>query len=289
MECLHIPPGEFDARIALACFPMYMVQLGRTSGDGIYNGFRLLQAAQTDAPHLVRAALLDFQAVIPNMECFRTATAQYLHPGPGSRRTEAPPDMVALVLAVELGVLSFVEHYVATHRRVPIARLPSRYPLLYHAIKRPLLCSITAHRFDDFGLDADMIRYLLQAGCQASERIQVSSSSARWGGTVTTTPWNVWADGEWARGRGDAELYMQLTEAFVDSGTIDGSWARAAKPPGFMAAFQSNLVGFSPSRVGQSDADAQDIRRRGQRILDRLFGMAVEADNPRIVKRRRLE
>ncbi|KAM7213976.1 Prion-inhibition and propagation domain containing protein [Rhypophila decipiens] len=306
MDCLYIAPGEFDARIALACFPMCMVQLSRASGNEIYTGFRFLQAANKDAPKLVLATLLDFQVVINHTEYFRTQAANYLYPHLGgggstsnsnsnSSNTENL-DIVALILAVELGLLSFIEHYVATHRRVSIANLPSRFPLLYHAIKRPFLCSITRKEFHCFGMGPEVIRYLLiTAGCHASQNIQISSSPlTRWGTTVTTTPWDIWTDGEWiARGgdAGGAQLYVQLTEAFVDSGTIDRGWApRAlAGSPDFVAAFKSNLVGFDASRVGMSDTEALDLRRRGQRILDRLFGTGAEVDGHRVVKRPRLQ
>ncbi|KAK4210998.1 prion-inhibition and propagation-domain-containing protein [Rhypophila decipiens] len=301
MDCLYIAPGEFDARIALACFPMCMLQLSRASGNEIYTGFRFLQAANKDAPKLVLATLLDFQVVINHTEYFRTQAANYLYPhlgggGSSSNSNTENLDIVALILAVELGLLSFIEHYVATHRRVSIANLPSRFPLLYHAIKRPFLCSITRKAFHCFGMGPEVIRYLLMtAGCHASQNIQISSSPlTRWGTTVTTTPWDIWTDGEWiARGGdgGGAQLYVQLTEAFVDSGTVDRGWAprAVAASPDFVAAFKSNLVGFDASRAGMSDMEALDLWRRGQRILDRLFGTGAEVDGHRVVKRPRLQ
>ncbi|KAK3905627.1 hypothetical protein C8A05DRAFT_41428 [Staphylotrichum tortipilum] len=198
----------------------------------------------------------------------------------GGSPADTPPDMLTLVLAMELGLASFAAHYAAAHPRVSLARLPSRFPLLYHAIKQRFLCDIAGYQFDSLGQDPAMIRYLLAAG-----------SWAGWGGAVTTTtPWDVWTDGGWACGGSNAALYMPLTEAFVDSGTVDEGWAaRAAEDLDSMRAFRANLVGFEASGAGLSEAEARDLKQRGQRIWDKLFDTAAEADDSRSAKRRRLK
>ncbi|KAI0191102.1 prion-inhibition and propagation-domain-containing protein [Astrocystis sublimbata] len=118
-----------------------------------------------------------------------------------STQSGSQPRISPLVLAVESGIVSCAKHLLR-----PSLDAHSQFPLLYHAIRRPLFW-----REVRLPQNHGMIRFLLAEGCQPNEQFRNAER-------LSTTPWRDWLREMHRMERGDIFRTLEITEAFIKAG-----------------------------------------------------------------------
>ena len=207
LECLQIPADSFDANGVLSRMNLHLAYVSATDGTEAVDTLQineltreaLLCAKYADEAfsEATPSILYSFSQMTFDLIKILCKEADFANNYPffaeikkhvrASKKADA---QLALVLAVELGMVSMVEHMGA----LGMLSYNQKTPLLRHAIDRPYSSWLPS-----FGLDVspDMIAYLLSNGFDPNMAFNGSSRAQ-------TTPWKCWL------------LYMLFLKAGAD-------------------------------------------------------------------------
>lgn len=213
LECLNIQDELFDPAAALSCMWLYLAQVGARDthidsciSRSLYYG----SCADSSMPGSMTPVLSKLRDLLQHIKGSLVGHFANII-APDTDHDGQAPRHIAVVLAVEAGILEFVRSYGAKHNVKLSARL-GRFPLLYHAIKRPFFNSMLASEPSSWmPVSTQMIEFLLSCGCRPYERFQDAMN-------FETTPWEVWMSEMTFNKRLGVLQKVQTTDQFVVSG-----------------------------------------------------------------------
>lgn len=192
LSCLHIEEQMFEANAVLACSSLHMVRLtmddevrDRRGNIGRFLGNLLIYCAAADRSKS--------DALIPVLYKLQEwlvelASRTHRYPPTTSLSQFADPDYShvgaklyrVLPLAVEAGMLNFLQLYEGMNN-LPLAEVTKPYPLLVHAIARPISCSIVQCSTED------TVNWLIDSGCDPYKPYMSHAGQKR-------IPWSCWSE-----------------------------------------------------------------------------------------------
>lgn len=272
LEVLDVSDKTFHPAVSLSCLWMYVAQITRFPTTAIAKSLRYAHGAIEGGSDSLISMLLDFQQVLVDMD----SSAVYACVTPLGNNRAPPDDSVALILAVELGIVNFIPHYFDKHQDRSISNMQGtcHHPLLHHAISqghllRRITGGLITHPFPQKSISYPMVQYLLKAGCRALECYQFLPS-----GDVST-PWETWLGNmEWSAVAIDPLAKVEITELFL-SLSVDRDLLVS-----FLRANSEELLPrlWAALLFPESDQPGGECARRGLKILRTVFGADAVVD-----------
>jgi hypothetical protein len=258
LSCLQTPDDMFEPNAALSCLSLHLVRLsldGKREQVDDYVKDVLLYGSHADNAETdsMVPILFGFEKLVKEQgeKCsdsiFLANITAYM------RGVDRSSPSIALLLAVEVGMVNFVRCY-ETMKNVTLFEMPSAFPLLYHTVSRPFLKELSSW---DSVISGRMVHYLLSSGCKPNECF-------RSGTEAENTSWKCWLKQMRCTDFPSALLTAEVTEMFLTAGA-DVSVAESSVNESMESRIKRLLVDFA---LGHSLVRVRDIiREKGRTLL----------------------
>lgn len=225
LECLKIEDDLFDPYAVLSAMSLYLAEVELYEQDATaqaehhiveslqYGAVadRRTRGSMTTVFNQIERLLRNVKLSSGQWPILESIAANSLTISFGRERSVDAAGTGTLLLAIEANVANVAERRLLSIGNKALT-MASRFPLLYHAISRPILAAIPGYPLnEEFPISRTLVKQLLFSGCDPNEVfIDV------WG--CTTTPWRCWLECMGVTDVTTAARTADITMHFLDTG-----------------------------------------------------------------------
>ncbi|KAJ8128692.1 hypothetical protein O1611_g4941 [Lasiodiplodia mahajangana] len=224
LDCLQIDDDMFDANAVLSAMSLHLAEQKSYDEDESFQAEHyIVEALQYGAiadrttPGSMMAVFDQLEKLLREVEkspdawhILRTIITNSKAIPSGRAGSVDAARTGCLLLAIEASAANVARRRLFAIGMKALTKA-SKFPLLYHAISRPLLASIPGYPLDEeFPISRDLVQQLLFFGCDPNEVF-----TDAWG--CETTPWKCWVDGMSVTDAKSAARTADITMDFLDA------------------------------------------------------------------------